>query len=140
MHDLTTALIIQNVVGGLLTIGLLHEPYRQSSMAILACFAHGIYMNNALWPWELALILPGILFAWWGLRWYPAIGLSWLVHTALDYLHHEAEAPVIGTMPDSSLGCFIYDPILAVWFFLGAPGLLDKRRPRTAGQSQGQCR
>ena len=135
MDDITSSLVLQNALGGVLTIvlvGLVREPYRQASMAILACFAHGLYMNGALWPWEMWLILPGAALAFWGLRWYPAIGLSWLVHTVLDYLHHEAGAPVISTVHDSSLGCFIYDPIIAVWFFLGAPGILDKRRLKSA--------
>ncbi|MEO1189921.1 MAG: DUF6010 family protein [Pseudomonadota bacterium] len=137
MPDLTVMLVVQNILGGVMTIvlvGLLHQPYRQSSMVMLVCFAHGIYMNGAIWPWEIALILPGVALAWWGLRWYPAIGLSWMVHTVLDYLHHQAGAPVIATQPHSSLGCFIYDPILAVWFFFGAPGLLDRRRARDADQ------
>ena len=139
MEDITLWLVLQNVVGGVVTIllvGLVREPYRQASMAMLACFAHGLYMNGALWPWEMLLILPGAALAFWGLRWYPAIGLSWLVHMVLDYLHHEAGAPVISTLSDSSLGCFIYDPIIAVWFFLGAPGILDKRCLQSATTPQ----
>ena len=135
MPDLTAMLVLQNVLGGIMTIllvGLLREPYRQSSMAMLACFAHAMYMNGALWPWELALILPGAALAWWGLRWYPAIGLSWIVHMVLDYLHHEAGAPLIPAQPASSLGCLVYDLVIAVWFFLGAPGILDRRRAQPA--------
>ena len=32
-------------------------------------------------------------------------------------------------MPTSSFGCIIFDALIAVWFFAGAPSLIARRSP-----------
>lgn len=131
-----------NVVAGIVTIllvGLIPEPHRQRSMAIVVGFASGLYWESGLGAWEYLPMLTGLALAYWGLRWYPAIGGAWLIHTANDIAHHHIGYPLAAGIPLSSFGCAIYDPVLAVWFFFGAPNLLERfvrRRGEVAGRQR----
>lgn len=104
--------------------GLVPEPWRQRSMAMLVGFGSGLYWEGALGPWEYLPMVAGLALALVGLRWYPAIGLAWLVHTASDIAHHQLADPLLAAVPLSSFGCALFDPVLALWFLAGAPDFL----------------
>ncbi|MBX7481697.1 DUF6010 family protein [Qipengyuania qiaonensis] len=126
---------LTNVVVGvafILLAGLLPEPWRQRSMAMLVGFGSGLYWEGALGGWEYLPMLAGLALALLGLRWYPAIGLAWLVHTANDIAHHAYGDPLLASIPLSSFGCAVFDPVIAIWFFAGAPDLIGTVRRRRA--------
>jgi hypothetical protein len=67
---------------------------------------------------------------------YGFIGAGWLLHTGWDALHHLYGNPIVPFAPDSSLGCAICDPVIALWLFAGAPsvfGLLRRKTGRKTG-------
>lgn len=68
------------------------------------------------------------------LKHYYFIGIGWVLHTGSDILHHLYGKPIVYLEPSSSAGCAACDPILATWFFFGAPSVFNffKRWPITA--------
>ena len=62
-----------------------------------------------------------------GLRSYRAIGVAWLMHAAWDLAHHLAGHPIWPYKRISSLGCMVFDSVIAVWFLADAPSILGKR-------------
>jgi hypothetical protein len=58
-----------------------------------------------------------------GLSDYRFIGMGWLLHTAWDVVHHLYGNPIVSFVPGSSAGCAICDPVLALWYFRGAPSI-----------------
>ncbi len=83
-------------------------------------------------PREFAFTALVTYCAYRGLRSYGFIGVAWLLHTGWDALHHLYGNPIVPFVADSSLGCAISDPVIALWFFLGAPSVsgLVRRRVR----------
>ena len=65
-----------------------------------------------------------------GLRSYNWIGAGWLLHTGWDVLHHLYGNPIVPFAADSSFGCAICDPVIALWCFAGAPSVYDLLRRR----------
>lgn len=59
-----------------------------------------------------------------GLNSWPLIGIGWLLHTAWDMAHHIKGNPILPFFHDSSLGCAICDPVIALWCFGGGPSLI----------------
>lgn len=108
----------------IVAVGLVPEPYRQISMATLLVIAAVVYLGHGLGrlEWVFAAILAGCAVA--GLYSYAAIGLGWLLHTISDVLHHRINRPLVARLPLSSFGCAVFDPLIAVWFFLGAPSVI----------------
>jgi Family of unknown function (DUF6010) len=45
------------------------------------------------------------------------------MHAAWDLAHHLWGNPIWPFMPTSSWGCMIFDSLIALWFFAGAPSL-----------------
>lgn len=115
-------------------LGLIPEPQRQRSNAVVVAMASGLYLFGALGVWEIPLALATLAFAYKGLTAYWGIGAAWLMHTVNDIIHHAVGAPMVPELPLSSFGCAILDPLLAIWFFAGAPSLL-RRQPVGAGLS-----
>ena len=68
-----------------------------------------------------------------GLRSYGFIGVGWLLHTGWDVLHHLYGNPIVPFVPDSSLGCAICDPVIALWCFAGGPSVYDLFRGSRRG-------
>jgi hypothetical protein len=52
------------------------------------------------------------------------------LHTAWDIVHHLQGNPVIAFANDSSLGCAICDPIIAIWRLAGGPSVITMVRIR----------
>ncbi len=111
-------------------MSLLKEPTRQRFNAVFVAGAGSVYFSGGLGLWEFVLPTVVSLLAYRGLTSYRFIGFAWLAHTGFDVLHHLYGSPIISFAPTSSFGCAICDPLLAIWFFAGAPSVF--RRPSFA--------
>jgi hypothetical protein len=60
---------------------------------------------------------------------YRFIGLAWIMHAAWDLAHHLWGNPIWPFMPASSWSCMIFDSLIALWFFAGAPSLWSTKLP-----------
>jgi len=107
------------------------EPARRNFNAILAAGASGVYLSGGLGVWELPYAALGPTVAYLGLRSYGFIGLAWLMHASWDLVHHLYGNAIWPFMPTSSLGCAIFDPLIAVWFLAGAPSIFERAPPTT---------
>jgi len=133
------ALVLMNYFGPALGAGLfmaimsmVPHPARRSFNAIFAAGAVGAYIGGGFGVWELiypALATPVVYV---GLRSYRAIGIAWLMHAAWDLPHHFSGHPIWPFAPTSSLGCVIFDSLIAVWFLAGAPSIVRNQRRKLA--------
>jgi Family of unknown function (DUF6010) len=112
---------------------LFKEPNRRNFSAIVLAGAGAAYLSGGFGAWELAFCALVAFIAFGGLNDYRLIGAGWILHTLWDVLHHLYGNSIVPFVPTSSVGCAICDPILAIWYFLGAPSLLcGLRRPRAS--------
>lgn len=102
---------------------LVREPYRKTINALIIAGAGGVYWSAGLGPLEFVFGPIMFFFAYKGLTDYRYIAMGWLCHTAWDLVHHLYANPIVPFVSSSSAGCAICDPILALWFFLGAPSV-----------------
>jgi uncharacterized protein DUF6010 len=110
---------------------LFQEPNRRHFGAIILAGAGAAYLRGGFGVWEFAFCFLVAFVAFGGLSNYRLIGAGWILHTIWDLLHHLYGNPIVPLIPTSSLGCAICDPVLAVWYFLGAPSVFFRlRRPR----------
>jgi hypothetical protein len=107
----------------IIIMSLIKEPVRQKINAIIIAGAGGVYWSGGLGVWEFVFGTVMLFIAFNGLKYYYFIGIGWLFHTGWDILHHLYGNPIVYLEPSSSAGCAVCDPILAVWFFLGAPSI-----------------
>lgn len=115
------------------------EPHRRRLNAIVVGGAGAAYISGGEFGlWELAFCIVMVAVAYAGLRSYTFIGIGWLLHTCWDVLHHRRGAPIIPSLHDSSFGCAICDPVIALWCFAGGPSVKDLlarlRRQRDGGK------
>lgn len=101
------------------------EPNRQKLNAIIIAGAGGVYWSGGFGVWEFAFGSLMLFVAFKGLKHYYFIGIGWLLHTVWDVFHHLYGNPIVSLAPSSSAGCAVCDPILAVWFFFGAPSIFN---------------
>lgn len=106
-------------------MSLVKEPARRNYNAILVAGASGAYLSGGLGLWELlyAAVAGGVV-AYLGLRSYRFIGLAWLMHAGWDLVHHLYGNVIWPFMPTSSFGCMVFDTLIAIWFFAGAPSII----------------
>jgi hypothetical protein len=119
------------IVGGLafvVLMSLLKDPTRRNFNAIFVGGAMGAYISGGLGLWELAFAAAGSVVAFLGLRDARFIGIAWLMHSAWDLVHHFFGNAIWPFMETSSFGCCIFDAVISVWFFAGAPALLQMLR------------
>ena len=114
-------------------MSLVPHPARRSFNAIFAAGAVGAYIGGGFGMWELIYPIVATPVVYAGLRSYRAIGAAWLMHAAWDLPHHLAGHPIWPYMRTSSLGCMIFDALIAAWFLAGAPSILGARRAEAAG-------
>jgi hypothetical protein len=112
-----------------LLMSLARDPGRRTFNAILVAGASGVYLHGGFGVWELLFPLAALPVANRGLRSYRFIGLAWVMHACWDLPHHLWGNPIWPFMPTSSFGCIIFDALIAVWFFAGAPSLIARRSP-----------
>ena len=94
------------------------EPTRRTLNAMIVAGASGVYISGGgFGMWELLFPFVAMPMAYRGLTSYRATGIAWLAHSAWDLPHHLWGNPIWPFMPASSLGCFIFDALIALWFF-----------------------
>lgn len=116
-------------IGALLFVlgmSLVAEPHRKTINAVLAAGTPGLYISGGFGPWELLYAAAATPIAYRGLTSFRFIGLAWLMHAAWDLPHHLWNRPIWPYMPTSSLGCIIFDSLIALWFLAGAPALIRR--------------
>jgi len=111
-------------------MSLVKEPHRQKLNAIIIAGAGAVYWSGGLGIWEFVFGSIMLFIAFKGLKHYYFIGIGWLLHTGWDILHHLYANPIVYIEPSSSAGCAVCDPILAIWFFFGAPSIWNLFRKR----------
>jgi hypothetical protein len=122
--------LIGPALAGALFIGIMSlvpHPARRSFNAIFAAGAVGAYVGGAFGVWELIYPVLAMPVVYLGLRSYRAIGAAWLMHAAWDLPHHLAGRPIWPYVRTSSLGCAVFDSVIAVWFLAGAPSIFRRR-------------
>lgn len=105
-------------------MALVPHPARRSFNAIFAAGAIGAYIGSGFGVWELIYPILATPVVYLGLRSYRAIGFAWLMHAAWDLPHHLIHRPIWPYMRTSSLGCIVFDSLIAVWFLAGAPSFI----------------
>ena len=103
--------------------GLISEPNRLKFNAILLAGAGAAYLGGGFGFLEMPFNWVMTYVAFRGLSSYKWIGVGWILHTGWDVTHHLYGNPILPFSESSSFGCALCDPILAVWFFLGAPSI-----------------
>ena len=128
------ALSFPDVLGPVVVAGVfvllmswVKEPARQRFNAVFVAGAGSAYLNGGLGPVEFVLPVVITFCAYRGLTSYRFIGLAWLAHAGFDVVHHLNGAPIIPFVASSSFGCALCDPLLAIWFFAGAPSARSGR-------------
>lgn len=119
-------------VGGVVFIAIMSfvpHPARRNFNAIFAAGAVGAYIGGVFGLWELIYPVLALPVVYLGLRSYRAIGVAWLMHAAWDLPHQLACRPIWPNVRTSSLGCMIFDTVIAAWFLAGAPSFFHKDRP-----------
>jgi hypothetical protein len=104
-------------------MSLVREPARRNFNAILVAGAGGVYLSGGLGLWELPYAAVAVGVAYLGLLSHRFIGVAWLMHASWDVVHHLFGNPIWPFMPTSSFGCMIFDTVIAIWFFAGAPSV-----------------
>lgn len=104
-------------------MSFIKEPNRQKINALIIAGAGGVYLTGGMGVWEFVFGALMLFIAFKGLRSYYFIGIGWILHTGWDIVHHLYGQPIVPFAPSSSAGCAVCDPILALWFFLGAPSI-----------------
>ncbi|MET9286329.1 DUF6010 family protein [Nocardia beijingensis] len=115
-----------------LAMSIIREPHRRRFNAIMVAGAGAAYLSGGgFGGWEFVFTAVVTYCAYRGLESWTFIGVAWLLHTAWDLLHHLKGSPIIPFAHDSSLGCAICDPVIAVWCLFGGRSLLRTRRGRS---------
>ncbi|GGR75274.1 hypothetical protein GCM10010252_12140 [Streptomyces aureoverticillatus] len=124
---------------------LIRDPHRRRRFnAIMIAGAGAAYLSGGgLDGWEFAFAVVATYVAYRGLDSWTFIGVGWLLHTAWDVVHHLKGNPIIPFFHDSSLGCAICDPVIALWCFAGGrtpKELFGKREKRGKQAEPGESR
>jgi MFS family permease len=105
------------------------ERHRRSFNALMIAGAGAAYLSGgAFGPVELVFTTVMTVVAFRGLGSWRWIGVGWLLHTAWDVAHHLRGEPLLPFAHDSSFGCAICDPVIALWCFAGGPSVRDVAR------------
>lgn len=117
-----------------LLMSLVREPHRRRFNAIMVAGAGAAYLSGG-GPGgrEFAFTALVACCAFRGLESWTWIGVAWLLHTAWDVVHHLKGNPIIPFAHDSSLGCALCDPVIALWCLAGGPTPRELFRRRRAG-------
>ena len=120
---ITAIELISPVVAAVVFIalcGLIREPARQRFSAVFVAGAGGAYFSGGFGVAEVVFSAVIMALAYRGLRDYRAIGMAWLLHSGWDLLHDLWGNPILPFAPSSSFGCFVCDPVIALWYLTGA--------------------
>ncbi|MCP2166278.1 DUF6010 family protein [Goodfellowiella coeruleoviolacea] len=107
------------------------DKHRRPFNAVFVGGAGAAYLSSGgVGPWEAAFTVAATVVAYIGLKSWTFIGIAWLMHTAWDVVHHIKGTPILPFAHDSSFGCAICDPVIAIWCFAGGPNLFALIRAR----------
>lgn len=106
----------------------LSDETRMRWSAVSAAGFTGLYLNGGFGVWEFVYMVVASVPAYYAQRSYTATGVAWLMHGCWDVLHHLYGNTLWHWDAMSSLGCAIMDPLVALWFFAGAPSVFGKLR------------
>lgn len=119
-----------------LLMSLVPEPHRRRLNAVMVAGAGAAYLSGGgLGGWEFAFTAVATYVAYRGLDSWTFIGIGWLLHTTWDVVHHLKGHPIVPFAHDSSFGCALCDPVIAVWCFGGGRSPWERLRGRTAPMS-----
>jgi len=108
---------------------LIRQPHRRGVNAVMVAGAGAAYLSGGgLGVWEFAFTAVLTYLAYRGLQSWTFIGVGWLLHTAWDIAHHLRGSPIIPFAHDSSFGCAICDPVIAIWCLAGGPSVTNMVR------------
>ncbi|WP_225809112.1 DUF6010 family protein [Streptomyces spinosus] len=97
-------------------MSLVPEPHRRRLNAVMVAGAGAAYLSGGgLGGWEFAFTALATWVAYKGLDSWAFIGVGWLLHTVWDVVHHLKGHPIIPFAHDSSFGCALCDPVIALW-------------------------
>ena len=102
-------------------MSLLPEPTRHRLNPILVAGTAGVYISGGFGVWELLYAALATPIAYRALSSYRFVGIGWLMHAGWDLPHHFWSKPIWPFLPTSSLGCAIFDSVIAIWFLANAP-------------------
>ncbi|MCM6775308.1 DUF6010 family protein [Nocardia sp. CDC159] len=134
MNSAVTNVVAPLLIGVLyaLLMSLIREPHRRTFNAIMVAGAGAAYLSGGgLGGWEYLLTAVITYCAFRGLQSWRFIGIAWLLHSAVDVWHHLEGHPIVPFAHDSSLGCAVCDPVIALWCLRGGPDLLASARGRS---------
>jgi hypothetical protein len=120
-----------------LAMAMVREPNRKKLSALLIAGAGSVYYGAGFGWWEVGFCALFIWLAFRGLEAYRYIGIGWTLHIVWDILHHLYGQPILPFLPLSSFGCAVCDAGIALWYFLGAPSIVQ-RRLSAGGAESGQ--
>jgi len=123
--------VIAPVLIGLLYVvlmSLVPDRHRRPLNAVMVAGAEAAYLSGGFGVWELAFTAVLTAVAYRGLESWRWIGVGWLLHTGWDIAHHLWGEPILPFAGDSSLGCAICDPVIALWCLAGGPSLRHLRQ------------
>src|SRR5690349_8507266 len=107
-----------------LVMSLLPDRHRRKFNAVMVAGAGAAYLSGGgLGGWEFAFTTVLAYVAYRGLESWNYIGVGWLLHTGWDIVHHLKGNPIVPFAQDSSFGCAVCDPVIAVWCFAGGPSV-----------------
>jgi hypothetical protein len=112
---------------------LFKVPNKRSCNATFIAGAGAAYLSGGFGVWEFVFLAVFTYCAYRGLRSYYSIGVGWLLHTGWDVLHHLYGNLIVPSLPDSSFGCAITDPVIARRCFAGAPSVYALFRGKGQG-------
>jgi uncharacterized protein DUF6010 len=128
--------VLRPAVAALLFVLLMsrtREPMRQKINSVLVAGFSTAYMGGGFGPWELLYVVPAAYVAYRALDSYRFIAFGWLMHPVWDMVHHFYGHPIWPWMSMSSVGCAVFDPIVATWAFAVANQLARKRALGSVG-------
>jgi hypothetical protein len=106
----------------------LRAETRRRVNAVMVAGAGAAYLSGGFGPWELVFTTVMTYVAYRGLTSWRWIGVGWLLHTAWDIVHAAYGKPLLPFAHNSSFGCAICDPVIALWAFSGGPSTPDLLR------------
>lgn len=129
---LSSIVAVLIAIAFIVVMSFVRDPARQKINAIIIAGVGSVYWNSGLGVWEFLFGSLMLFVAFKGLKHYYFIGIGWLLHTGWDIMHHLFATPIVYLEPSSSAGCAVCDPILALWFFLGAPTIWNLHKKQTS--------
>ncbi|MFD5315220.1 DUF6010 family protein [Streptomyces sp. NPDC127098] len=114
-------------------MSLVPDRHRLRLNAVMVAGAGAAYLSGGgLGGWEFLFTVVATYVAYRGLDSWTFVGTAWLLHTAWDIVHHVKGNPIVPLAHDSSLGCAICDPVIALWCLAGGPSprTMLRRRER----------